>query len=475
MTMSHSTGTTVLERIPASFRDPGGHVYVLNNRIVRTVLESRAEDFNYVLSTGILDTLAQARMVLPFEQMRGEIPASADFGDVKAWLEVPRLPFVSFPYEWVFSGLKAAALLHLDVHLAALDAGVTLSDASAYNIQFSGARPIFIDHLSFRRYRDGEFWLGHRQFCEQFLIPLLLHSRFGVPHNSWYRGTLEGIPLDDFARMLRLRDLFNWDILTHIVVQSWFQRATSGNTVPSEELKAPAVSLPRLRFRRMLDKLRRWIAQLRPAGAGKTVWQDYETTHSYKSEEMTRKRAFVVQFVRERRPKQLWDLGCNTGEFSRLALQEGADYVVGFDMDHGALETCFTRASQDSLALQTIVTALDNPSPSQGWRERERQGLQERTSADALVALALVHHLAIARNIPLGQIVDWLVRLAPAGVVEFIPKTDPMVQRLLSLREDIFPNYSLDNFSLELARNACIVRTAQLSPNGRTLFWYERL
>ncbi|HJR75717.1 MAG TPA: hypothetical protein VJ805_02055 [Nitrospiraceae bacterium] len=473
--MSNSTGTTVLERIPASFRDPSGHVYVLNDRIIRTVLPHGMEEFDYVLSTGILDTLAQAGMVLPFEKMRGEIPASADLGDVKAWLEVPRMPFISFPYEWTFSGLKAAALLHLDVHIAALDAEVTLSDASAYNVQFFGARPIFIDHLSFRRYREGEFWLGHRQFCEQFLIPLLLRSLFGIPHNSWYRGSLEGIPLDDFARMLRLRNYFNWDILTHILVQSWFQRTTSGGSAPLGELKMPSAALPRARLRRMLGKLQQWIERLRPADTVKSVWQDYEHTHSYKDDELARKKAFVGQFVRERQPKQLWDLGCNAGTFSSLALQEGAHYVVGFDVDHGALETCFARASQKSLALQTIFTDFGNPSPSQGWREQERQGLQDRKTADGLIALALVHHLAIAKNIPLNQVVEWLVGLAPAGVIEFIPKSDPMVQRLLSLREDIFPDYSLDKFSLELARIAGIVKTVSLSPEGRTLFWYERL
>ena len=154
--MSDSTETSVLERIPASFRDPCGHVYALNDRIIRTVLTHGIQEFDYVLSTGILDTLAQARMVLPFEQMHGDIPAAAAFGDAKVWLEVPRIPFVSSPYEWTFSALKAAALLHLDIHIAALDAGVILSDASAYNVQFSGARPVFIDHLSFRRYREGE-------------------------------------------------------------------------------------------------------------------------------------------------------------------------------------------------------------------------------------------------------------------------------------------------------------------------------
>ncbi len=190
---------------------------------------------------------------------------------------------------------------------------------------------------------------------------------------------------------------------------------------------------------------------------------------------MRLKKSFIGNFVQQTRPGQLWDLGCNTGEFSTLALQEGASYVVGFDVDHGALETCFARASANSLALQTIFADLGNPSPSQGWREQERQGLRERDSADALIALALVHHLAIAKNIPLGHIIEWLVGLAPTGVIEFIPKSDPMVQRLLTLREDIFPDYTLDCFSLELAKIAGIVKTAALSPNGRTLFWYERL
>lgn len=472
--MPDSTATTVIEQVPSSFRDPSGHVYVLNNRILRTVLQHGAQDFEYVLSTGILDKLAQAKMVLPFEQIHDEIPKSIGGRDVKYWLEVPRIPFVSFPYEWTFSALKAAALLHLDLHITALGAGVTLSDASAYNIQFNGPNPVFIDQSSFRRYQEGEFWHGHRQFCEQFLIPLLLKSLFGIHHNAWYRGNLEGIPVGEFSRMLRLRDCFNWDIFTHILVQSWFQRATSGSSTTLDSMKSASASLPLPRFRRMLENLRRWIARLRPADKAKTVWQDYETNHSYKSDEMLLKKSFIGNFVRQKQPKQLWDLGCNTGEFSTLALQEGTSYVVGFDVDHGALETCFARASERRLGLQTIFTDLGNPSPCQGWREKERQGLRERNSADALVALALVHHLAIAKNIPLGQIIDWVVGLAPTGVIEFIPKSDSMVQRLLSLREDIFSEYTLDYFTSYVEQHARVVRTEALSANGRTLFWYER-
>ena len=103
-------------------------------------------------------------------------------------LEHPRVPFISYPYEWSASLLRKAALHHLDTQLEALERGFTLSDATAYNVQFVGPKPVFIDHLSFRPYRDGEIWAGHRQFCMQFLNPLIIWSRLGIAPNPWYRG-----------------------------------------------------------------------------------------------------------------------------------------------------------------------------------------------------------------------------------------------------------------------------------------------
>lgn len=463
----------VLKPLPGSFRDPSGHVYNYGDRIIRTVSDAFAADFEFVNATGLFKRLAANGDLLPFEQVDAEKLEPAPT-NARYLLEVPRLQFVSYPYEWPFPALKAAALLHLDVHLAALDCGVTMTDASAYNVQFNGTRPVFIDHLSFRRYRAGEIWIGHRQFCEQFLNPLLVCALFGINHNAWYRGTQEGISALELARLLKWRHYFSWNCLTHVALQSYFQKTAKHNTIDLIEQKLPTTVLPLATFKRMLKKLQDWIQKLEPAVPGKTIWRDYTKTHGYSSEEVQNKKRFVAEFVSRVKPRLLWDLGCNTGDYSISALEAGVEYVVGFDFDQGALEAAFVRARDGQLPFQPLFLDAANPTPNQGWKQQERAGLQERASADGILALALVHHLAITRNIPLDQLVDWLVDLAPRGVVEFVPKSDSMVQALLRWREDIFPDYRQEYFFAQFARRAKVVKSEVVSSSGRLLIWYER-
>jgi ribosomal protein L11 methylase PrmA len=227
-------------------------------------------------------------------------------------------------------------------------------------------------------------------------------------------------------------------------------------------------------MQRMLDRLRKWISRLQPADRGKTVWGDYARETSYATEETERKRALIGQFAAAVRPSMIWDIGCNTGDYAKAALESGAGYAVGFDFDQAALDGAFARAEREGLSFLPLFLDLANPTPSQGWAERERRGLTGRASADAILALALVHHLAIGRNIPLDEVVAWLVGLAPNGIVEFVPKGDPMVQRLLRLREDIFDDYSEETFAQHLQARAKIVQVVDVSATGRRLFWFAR-
>jgi ribosomal protein L11 methylase PrmA len=219
--------------------------------------------------------------------------------------------------------------------------------------------------------------------------------------------------------------------------------------------------------------LRRQVENLHALDTGESVWQRYAGDNSYTTDESDQKRRYIARFTEKVRPRMLWDLGCNAGDYSRSALEGGAAYVVGFDFDLGALEAAFARARKENLAFLPLYMDATNPSPTQGWRQSERQGLQQRGPAHALVALAFIHHLAIAKNIPLDQLVDWLTGLAPTGVVEFVPKSDPMVQRLLAHREDIFDGYDQDAFAALLARRGRIVESQTVSASGRTLFWYD--
>ena len=457
---------------PSSFRDPAGQVIEgRDGRIFRSVAPAAVEEYRFVRKCGLVDALVVEGGLVAAEEVdpvdAGVLPPPGGLV-----LEHPRVPFISYPYEWPFSLLKAAALHHLELQIRLLDRDISLSDASAYNVQFKGAKPVFIDWLSLRRYREGEYWEGHSQFCEQFLNPLLLAAEFGVPHNAWYRGMQEGIPAREVAALLPRRRRWSPRMQAHVLLPLRFERrAGSRSDAAQRTRKRP---LPRSAYRGLLTQLRRWIESLEPRGTD-TTWSDYSLLTSYDTGEASRKAESVRSFVAEAPPEQLFDLGCNTGEFSAIALQEGVRDVIGFDSDFGALETACDRARSDRLRFLPLYQDLANPSPDQGWSQTERRSLAHRSrGAGALVALAVLHHLAIGRNVPLSRIAAWLVSLAPRGLVEFVPQGDPRVDDLLTLRGDRFADYAPEAWEAALEPYAAIRHVETVSASGRRLYTYER-
>jgi ribosomal protein L11 methylase PrmA len=455
-----------IERHPASFRDPDAAVFLSGTRVLRALTTEAAARYDAVRATGLLDALERDGLVVGSR----DAPEAAPAGFARM-LEHDAVAFVSHPYEWPFALLKRAALLHLDLHQRALARGATLSDASAYNVQFRGVRPLFIDIASFRPYLEGELWAAHRQFCEQFLNPLLLSAQFGIPHQAWYRGSLEGIATAALAAMWPARGWLSPRALVHVLLPASAERAAAKRTAASVE-KIRRARLPKAGYVALLSQLRRWIAALEPRGFGATTWADYAQDRNYAASELEAKRRVVAEFAARHRPAMLWDLGCNDGEFTEIALANGAGSAVGFDAPPGAHERACARAERARLDFLPLHQDACNPSPAQGWRGRERAALAERPSPDAVMALAFEHHLALGRNLPLEQVVDFLLSVAPRGLVEFVPKTDATVQRMLALKGDLFPGYSEAAFAAALGRRARIARTDALA-GGRKLFWFE--
>jgi ribosomal protein L11 methylase PrmA len=453
---------------PGSFRDPGSQVYSDREHVLRAVYPSSAADYEAFRNSGLLDQLILEERLVPSEEVNA---AANPGGQVAAYvLRHPRLPFISYAYEWPFGLLKNAALFQIDILLTALDRGFTLSDATAYNVQFVGTKPIFVDHLSFRPYREGEIWAAHRQFCMQFLNPIVLWSRFGIAPNSWFRGSLEGIEPEQLAPLLRWRDRLSPTMFSHIILQGMFQqRANSGKArdIPAQETK-----ISRESFKVMLSGLRSFIERARMPQR-RSAWDEYASDNSYSGAEAEAKNCFVRRMAATVKPGVVIDLGCNTGDYSIAALEAGAGQAVGFDFDFGALEQAVTRADTANLHFLPLWLDATNPSPDQGWAQKERKGFAERVRGDAVLALAFIHHLAIARNVPLPMVIDWVMSIAPVGVIEFTPKTDPMVQLLLRNRTDIFPDYAQDQFLACIERRARIIDQEQLSPGGRLLVWYD--
>jgi ribosomal protein L11 methylase PrmA len=454
---------------PGSFRDPSGRVHRAGDRTFRTIGTRAAPDYEAARDQGILKKYSDNGFLVDCLEID---PAEIDFKTDESTayvVEHSTIPFVSYPYEWSFSLLKKAALFHLDFQSALLDDGFVLSDATAYNVQFQGAKPIFIDLLSIRKYREGEYWLAHQQFCEQFLNPLLLGSHVGIPHNDWFRGRLEGIPSSAVVRMLPFYKKLSFRMLSHVVGPARLQ-ARSERRHTADVVQRP---LSRSAYRGLQSHLRRWIQTLQPAGSN-TKWQDYEEFHSYTKSEEQAKMEFVGQFVSDSKAKTVWDIGCNTGVYSEVALRSGADTVVGFDFDHGALDRAVYRAESEKLSFLPVFLDGANPSPDQGWAQKERMGLSARGNADAIVALAFIHHLAIGKNIPLGDAVAWLMSFSRSGLIEYVQKDDPTVLDMLALREDIFDQYTEANFVNAIESRARITSTRRNPDNGRILVVYER-
>ena len=464
--------TNIPEFVAGSFRDPNGRVFEHQGRIYRTISKSAVDDFNAVVESGLYDELIRDGLLVGWSKANKNDFDLED--DIAVVIEQEKLPFVSYPYEWSFGALKAAALCHLDVQLRALQLNVVLSDATAYNVMFVGSRPIFIDYLSFRPYRDGEFWLAHQQFCEQFLNPLLMSARLGVNPNAWYRGNLEGVASQDLATLLGFRGWLNGTTLINTMLPSFFERrATTKNSNAETVEMVQSRKLAKSAYQGMIKRLHAGISKL-SVTTDTTVWQDYANNTSYSSEETTSKEVIVARFTNTIKPAILWDIGCNTGRYSKLALENGAANVIGLEFDTGALETAYAMSKREQLAFTPLLMNAVNPSPALGWNECERHSLKDRANAEAIIALAIIHHICIGRNIPLSDAVNWFVDLAPSGLIEFVPKEDPMVQELLSLREDIFPDYTYDAFCTTLSKKAAIKESETVNAHGRRLVWFSR-
>jgi SAM-dependent methyltransferase len=431
--------------------------------VLRALAPEGLEDWELLAATRLFrDGVAGGRIVAT--ERAADVEPPDGFAAV---LRHERVPFVSYPYEWSFSMLRDAALLELDLLLAALDEGLTLKDASPYNVQFRGARPLLIDVGSFERLRPGEAWAGYRQFCTLFLNPLLLQALRGVPFNARLRGSVDGIEPDELRRLLSRRDLVRRGVFTHVRLHASLERRYADRRRDVRgELRDAGFSLELVRANaRKLAKLVRRL-EWEP----ESHWTAYDAP-SYEREDEERKAEFVREAASAVRPGLLWDLGCNDGRYTRVAV-EHADYAVALDADPGVVELLYRALrGEASERILPLVVNLADPSPGLGWRGLERKPLPERGRPGLILALALVHHLAIAANVPLAELLDWLRSLGGALVVEFVEPEDGMARRLLAAkREGSHPDYRRDVFERLLGERFTVERSVELAAGRRVLY-----
>jgi hypothetical protein len=456
-----------LERVPSSYRDPSGFLFYHQGTLFRFVATSYRAHYDALMTGGLYEELTGAGLLVPHQEVSVAELATPDAYRV---LAPERVPFVSYPYEWCFGQLKAAALCTLEIQKRALGHGMILKDASGYNVQFRRGRPIWIDTLSFDLYREGTPWVAYRQFCEHFLAPLVLMVRVRADAGRLLREYLDGVPLEVAARLLGARGAFSPAVLMHIRLHARSIRhfADTNTKVPPKVPRMGQRSLVAL-----IDSLAAAVRGLdwKPSG---TPWADYGRAHGYTAESLEAKHRVVADYLRAAGARTVWDLGANTGDFSRLAAGTGAS-TIAFDADPAAVELNYRQSvADDEERILPLVMDLTNPSPSLGWGLRERMSLVDRGPADVLLALALVHHLAISHNLPFELTAETFARLGRRLIIEFVPKDDPQVQRLLRSREDIFTQYDREGFERAFSRFFRVEHCSVLPASGRVLYSMTR-
>jgi hypothetical protein len=426
-------------RHPASFRDPSGFVFERGGELYRQVNDSYRENYDRLMRSGLYESLARDGLLIP------HVEVGRKFAVTETAYQVIRpdpIPFVSYPYEWCFSQLKHAALLTLEIQQRALGCGMTLKDASAYNIQFREGQPVLIDTLSFEIYREGEPWRAYRQFCQHFLAPLALMSYVDVRFQRLVRPYLGELPLDLASILLPLRTRLHPGLLSHLHLQAAAQAhiATRGGILRHLSMGGTA-------FRGLIHSLESTVSGLNWQPRG-TVWHDYASTCEYSPAAIEDKKRIVAELLDKVQPipQLVWDLGANVGTFSRIASDRGI-LTIAFDQDEAAVEKNYrAMIARHERTLLPLVMDLTNPSPGLGWASQERMSWMERGPADAIFALALVHHLVISNNVSFRKLADLLSRLCRCLIIEFVPRHDPQVQRLMQGREDIFEVYGSETF-----------------------------
>ncbi len=459
MTTSQSLATV-------SFRDPAGFVYRDRGDLLRQVNLVYKEHYDQLMVGGLYQDLVAAGLLLPHE----EIDCSPRQPSVAYKVIRPEtIDFISYPYEWSFTQLKDAALAALEIQRRSLAHGMTLKDCMRYNLQFHRGRPVLIDTLSFEVNRDGEPWTGYRQFCEHFLAPLALESLTDYRLGQLCRTNIDGVPLDLAARLLPWRSRLRFGLGVHIHLHAAMQRSHAGEAGPSSQARR----LNRQALLALVDNLESTVKKLRwtPAGRG---WDGYYNDLSYTPEEFDQKSRLVTEFLKRAGAASAWDLGANTGHFSRIAAGLGLS-TVSFDYDPACIERTYlgVREKQETRLLP-LVLDLFNPSPPSGWFNQERSSVFDRGSRDLVMALALVHHLAFTGHQPLENLATFFSGLSPWLIIEFVPETDPQSRLLLARRRGQHHRYDRDHFEECFGKYFTLIVSEPVSQSGRVLYLMRR-
>ena len=450
---------------PSSYRDPSGFIFEQDGNIFRQVNKVFKDEFDRFISSGCYQKLVDNGWLIPHERVIADIT-----GDPQRYtiLKPERIPFISYPYEWPFGMLKDAALLTLNILKQSLEHGMILKDASAYNIQWHKGRLVFIDSLSFERYDETRPWIAYRQFCEHFLSPLLLSYHAKRPLPELLLAYPDGIPLAITRSLLPWKSRFSMHTYLHIHLHAKYSERATGRANKT-------VAFSKKKLLTLVNSLEILIKKLDP---GKNSnWSGYYEEAAERGSYLAHKRKLIESWLQKTKPATLADHGANTGEFTRLAASMNIP-VIAVDSDAACIESLYresTHKRMDSGDILPLVVDISKPPPSIGVNNNERASFIGRLHTDTALALALIHHLAIGKNIPFEKVAAYFQQTCQDLIIEFVPKEDEKVQFMLSQKKDIYTDYTEANFEKTFSHYFSIEKKEKIDDSDRTLYLLRKL
>ena len=442
----------------SSFRDPSSYVYHENNTIYRKINKIYFKQYDYLITSGLYDELVEKKLLIKHQEI--------ERNDEYIIIKPEQVPFISYPYEWCFDELKDASLLTLEIQNIALKYNMILKDATAYNIQFLNGKPIFIDTPSFEFYEEGSPWGAYGQFCRHFMAPLLLMANVDENLNCLLRNYIDGIPIDLADNILKNRG--GMTAFQHIKIHG---KSISQNN-NSNELKK--VNISKTNMINIILMMKRQIEKLKRQN-NNTEWDKYYDNTNYDELAEKSKFSIVEKYLKNIKfnPNDIvWDFGANDGKYSKIAEKQGI-YVISYDIDYNAVNRNYKKSEEMGKKILPLLLDLTNPPSSIGFAQNERKGLNERGPVKCIMFLAIIHHVCISNNIPFNKLSKWLSTICNNLVIEFVPKNDSQVQKLLKTRKDIFKNYDEKTFEDEFSRYFKIIEKNKITNSERILYFME--
>ena len=463
-----------LEADTGSFRDRNNRVYYAERKVLRGVSEAALKNWSKISGQQFFKKMMENGDLIPTKLLPATDRNALTILK-EGWagvLQHQKIPFISYPYEWTFGMLKDSALLHLDILERSLKSGWILKDATAYNVQWIGTKPTFIDIISFEPYKEGNPWGGYRQFCMMFLIPLLLKAYRDVDYIPLLRSDLEGIDPVQAVKIFPKSSLFRKAVFLHIFLHAKLQMAFYDDKASKQTEPRKAIRHSKAMVLGTIQGLHRIVQRLDLQNK-ETIWRNYADCHSYDEDSYGQKQAFVRKHLQSTRWKLVWDIGCNTGTFSQIC-SEFSDYVISIDGDQYAIEALYQKQKQKAKGnILPLIMDLSNLSPNQGWLGQERKDLESRGQPELLLCLALIHHMVISANIPMRDYLGWIRQMNAAVIIEFVGPGDEMTKVLLKNKVNQYTDYTKENFEQIARERFLMVDSCPLKGGDREVYFLK--